>query len=62
MEHYFKQSTMDALAIIEPVAKTHNIPLIEVGLRWVVHHSKFRVPEKGGKDGILLGISSYGQL
>ncbi|KAM5343995.1 hypothetical protein ACJ41O_012532 [Fusarium nematophilum] len=62
MERYFKQSTLDALAIIEPVAKKHGIPLIEVGLRWCVHHSKLQTPAKGGNDGIIIGISSYPQL
>lgn len=62
MERYFKQSTMDALAIVEPAARKHGIPLIEVGLRWCVHHSKLQTPVKGGKDGVILGISSYGQL
>ncbi|KAI9148892.1 aflatoxin B1 aldehyde reductase member 2 [Paramyrothecium foliicola] len=62
MSRYFKQSTMDALAIIEPVAKKHNIPLIEVGLRWCIHHSKLRPRSRGGNDGLIIGISSYSQL
>jgi aflatoxin B1 aldehyde reductase len=59
---YFKQSTMDALAIVEPAAKKHNIPLIEVALRWCVHHSGLKMKNKGGDDGIVLGISGYKQL
>lgn len=64
MDRYFKQSTMDALAIIETVAKKHGIPLIEVGLRWCIHHSRLRMAEKGigGNDGLIIGISSYEQL
>jgi aflatoxin B1 aldehyde reductase len=62
MSRYFKQSTMDALAVIEPVAKEYSIPLIEVGLRWCIHHSRLRTPLKGGNDGLIIGISSYGQL
>ena len=62
MSRYFKQSTMDALAIIEPIAKKHSIPLIEVGLRWCIHHSKLQTRSKGGNDGLILGISSYNQL
>lgn len=62
MERYFKQSTMDALALIEPVAREAGIPLIEVGLRWCAHHSKLRTRAKGGNDGIIVGISSYDQL
>jgi aflatoxin B1 aldehyde reductase len=62
MDRYFKQSNMDALAIIEPVAKKHNIPLIEVGLRWCIHHSKLRPACNGGDDGLILGVSSFDQL
>ncbi|KAI1878587.1 hypothetical protein JX265_002764 [Neoarthrinium moseri] len=61
-DRYFKDSVIDALAAIEPVAKENGIPLIEVGLRWCVHHSKLRMRNKGGDDGIILGISSYDQL
>lgn len=62
MERYFKQSMMDALAMVEPVAKQFGIPLIEVGLRWCVHHSKLQTRAKGGDDGVILGISSFEQL
>jgi aflatoxin B1 aldehyde reductase len=62
VDRYFNQSNIDALAIVEPVAKEHGIPLIEVALRWCVHHSKLRMANKGGNDGIILGISSYDQL
>ena len=61
-DRYFKQSVLDALAIVEPVAKKHNIPLIEVALRWCVHHSQLKMKNKGGEDGIILGVSSYDQL
>lgn len=61
-DRYFKQSVLDALAIVEPVAKKHEIPLIEVALRWCVHHSKLKMRSDGGNDGIILGISSFQQL
>jgi aflatoxin B1 aldehyde reductase len=61
-DRFFKQSNLDALAIVEPVAEKHGIPLIEVGLRWVIHHSKMTPATKGGEDGMLLGFSSYEQL
>ncbi|KAH6658372.1 NADP-dependent oxidoreductase domain-containing protein [Truncatella angustata] len=61
-DRFFKQSNLDALALVEPVAKKHGIPLIEVGLRWVIHHSQFEGASKGGDDGLLLGFSSYDQL
>ena len=62
MDRYFKQSTLDALAVVEPVAKKHGITLIETALRWCVHHSKLQMRTQGGDDGIILGISSYAQL
>lgn len=62
MDRYFKQSVLDALAAVEPVAKKHSIPLIETALRWCVHHSKLKMRTEGGDDGIIIGISSYGQL
>ena len=61
-DRYFKESVVDALAMIEPVAKEHNVPLIEVALRWCVHHSKLKMRSEGGNDGIIMGISSYEQL
>lgn len=61
-DRFFKQSNLDALALVEPVANKHGIPLIEVGLRWVIHHSQFKGASKGGDDGLLLGFSSYEQL
>ncbi|KAK7409405.1 hypothetical protein QQX98_008414 [Neonectria punicea] len=61
-DRYFKQSVMDTLALIEPIAKEHGIPLIETALRWRVHHSKLRMRSNGGHDGIIIGISSYKQL
>ena len=63
---YFKPSNMEALALVEPVAAKHNVPLIEVGLRWCLHHGKLNISSegagKGGRDGMILGISSYNQL
>lgn len=61
-DRYFKKSVIDALALVEPAAKKHDIPLIEVALRWCVHHSRLQMRSRGGDDGIILGISSYDQL
>ncbi|OAG05250.1 putative aflatoxin B1-aldehyde reductase GliO-like protein [Paraphaeosphaeria sporulosa] len=61
-ERYFKESVIDALALVEPVAKEHGVPLIEVALRWCVHHSKLKMRSEGGNDGVIIGISSYEQL
>ncbi|KAK2873911.1 hypothetical protein FQN49_002002 [Arthroderma sp. PD_2] len=57
---YFKDSVFDALRIIEPVAEKHQLSLVEIAFRWVMHHSALNI--KDGKDGIIIGVSSYGQL
>jgi aflatoxin B1 aldehyde reductase len=57
---YFKDATFDALRVIEPVVKKHNLTLIETALRWVVHHSALNI--KDGNDGIIIGVSSFEQL
>lgn len=57
---YFKDPTFDALRLIEPVAQKHNLTLVEVAVRWIVHHSSLRI--KNGRDGVFIGVSSYAQL
>ena len=59
---YLKDSNLKALAIVEPVARKHGLTLIEIALRWCVYHSQLKMVNKGGNDGIILGISSYEQL
>ncbi|KXT17934.1 hypothetical protein AC579_5917 [Pseudocercospora musae] len=60
-ERYFKDATFDALRIIEPVVLKHNLTLIEVAFRWLVHHSKLDIGA-GKPDGIIIGVSSQQQL
>jgi aflatoxin B1 aldehyde reductase len=48
--------------MIEPVAEKHGIPMLEIALRWVRHHSTLKFGDQGGNDGIVMGISSYEQL
>ncbi|KAK4508360.1 hypothetical protein PRZ48_002098 [Zasmidium cellare] len=60
-KRYFQDATFDALRLIEPVVEKHNLTLIETALRWVVHHSKLDIKD-GGKDGIIIGVSSQAQL
>ena len=59
-KRYFKDATFDALRVIEPVVKKHNLTLIETALRWLVHHSKLNILD--GNDGIILGVSKFEQL
>ena len=58
---YFQDATFEALALIEPVAKKHNLTLLEVALRWCVHHSALKMVD-GGRDGVIIGVSSLKQL
>ena len=60
-KRYFKDSTFEALQTIEPVAQKHNLTLLEIALRWCVHHSQLKV-KNGGHDGIIIGVSSLSQL
>ena len=61
-ERYFKDATFEALALIEPVAQKHNLTLLEIALRWTVHHSDLKTRVKGGNDGVIIGVSSFPQL
>ncbi|KAJ5291728.1 Aflatoxin B1 aldehyde reductase member 2 [Penicillium angulare] len=58
---YFKDANFEALSIIEPVVEKHGLTLIETALRWLHHHSALKVGN-GGRDGIILGVSSFSQL
>ena len=60
-KRYFRDSTFDALRIVEQTAKEHNLTLLEIALRWVVHHSALNVKDDGG-DGVIIGVSSASQL
>ncbi|KAL7622711.1 hypothetical protein AAE478_006389 [Parahypoxylon ruwenzoriense] len=58
---YFKESTFKALQAVErAVEKYPELTMVEVALRWVVHHSQLKI--KGDNDGILIGVSSHDQL
>jgi aflatoxin B1 aldehyde reductase len=63
-ERYFKDTTFEALKIIEPVIEKHGLTMIETALRWLVHHSALNLATRveGGNDGIIIGVSSRAQL
>lgn len=61
-KRYFKDATFDALKLVEEAAKKHNLTLLEIALRWVVHHSALKLANKGGNDGVIIGVSSFEQL
>ncbi|KAJ5793851.1 Drug/metabolite transporter [Penicillium paradoxum] len=58
---YFRDATFEALSIIEPVVEKHGLTLLETALRWARHHSALRM-DNGGRDGVLVGVSSFAQL
>ena len=60
-DRYFHDATFDALRLIEAVAQKYDLTLIEIALRWCIHHSALKI-QNGGRDGIILGVSSQQQL
>lgn len=60
-KRYFKDATFDALRLVEQTAEKHNLTMLEIGLRWCTHHSALKM-QKGGRDGVIIGVSSIGQL
>jgi len=64
-DRYFNDATFEALRIIEPVAEKHGLTLLEIALRWCVHHSKLIMGDEEGqkmRDGVIIGVSSLKQL
>ncbi|KAG5952308.1 hypothetical protein E4U57_006244 [Claviceps arundinis] len=59
-KRYFRQSTFEAMQIVETAVEAHGLTMIETALRWMTHHSKLNVLK--GNDGILIGVSSAEQL
>jgi aflatoxin B1 aldehyde reductase len=56
---YFKDNYFEAIEIIRPVAEKHDLTLLEVALRWMIHHSLL---DFQGRDGVIIGCSSLAQL
>lgn len=61
-DRYFKNSTFEALQLVEGVAQKHDLTLLEIALRWCTHHSELKTRSKGGNDGIIIGVSGFSQL
>ena len=58
---YFKDATFDALRILEPVVAKYGLTLTETAFRWLHHHSLIDF-KTNGRDGIIIGVSSFTQL
>ncbi|KAH8896486.1 Aldo/keto reductase [Thozetella sp. PMI_491] len=59
-KRYIKDTSFQALQLIEPVVARHGLTMIETALRWAVHHSALKVLD--GNDGIIIGVSSKEQI
>lgn len=57
---YFRDTTFNALRIVEQAAEKHSLSMIETALRWMVHHSGLKIND--GNDGIIIGVSSVEQI
>jgi aflatoxin B1 aldehyde reductase len=58
---YLNETNFKAMDIIKSAAEKHNLSMIEVALRWCVHHSALKMDEKGN-DGVIIGVSKLEQL
>jgi len=57
---YLRDDIFESIAIVRRALERHNLNMIDVALRWLVHHSDLRIDD--GNDGIILGVSSVRQL
>ncbi|PTB54740.1 hypothetical protein M431DRAFT_508149 [Trichoderma harzianum CBS 226.95] len=57
---YFRDSTFESLKLVEEAAEKAGLTLIEIAMRWTVHHSGLKI--KDGNDGIIIGVSNIAQL
>jgi aflatoxin B1 aldehyde reductase len=56
---YFKDHYFEAIEFLRPIVEKHNLTLLEIALRWMIHHSKL---DYAGGDGVIIGCSSLAQL
>ncbi|KAF2691857.1 aflatoxin B1 aldehyde reductase member 2 [Lentithecium fluviatile CBS 122367] len=61
-DRYFNDATFEALSIVEKAAEKHGLTLLEIALRWTIHHSQLKTRVKGGNDGVIIGVSNFAQL
>ncbi|KAL4884452.1 NADP-dependent oxidoreductase domain-containing protein [Aspergillus karnatakaensis] len=58
---YFKNTTFEAIKIIEAAANKHSLTMAECAYRWLRHHSQLRMGADGS-DGVVIGVSNMIQL
>lgn len=43
------------------MVEKHGLSILETALRWVHHHSELKM-NNAGRDGVIIGVSSFAQL
>ncbi|KAL1893359.1 hypothetical protein Sste5346_006537 [Sporothrix stenoceras] len=59
---YWRNGTFAAVDAMRETSAKHGISMIEIALRWLVHHSALDVYGKQYHDGIIIGASSLAHL
>lgn len=59
---YWRDGTFAAVDAMRETSEKHGISMIEIALRWLVHHSALDVYGKEFHDGIIIGASSLAHL
>ncbi|KAL7272488.1 hypothetical protein RUND412_004697 [Rhizina undulata] len=59
---YMAPDHFAALERVKAVAEKFSLTVHEIAIRWLIHHSALKTAEKGGNDGIIIGVSELGQM
>ena len=59
---YFSENNFKAVEVIQRAAEKHGLSMVEVALRWIIHHSALIPANKGGNDGVIIGLSKIEQM
>jgi len=59
---YWHGAQFQALRILEEATEKEGCSMVELAMRWLVHHSKLRMRSEGGNDGIIVGVSKLEQV
>lgn len=47
---FLRDASLEALSVIEPVVLEHGLTLIDVAMRWLIHHSALKMRSAGGNE------------
>jgi aflatoxin B1 aldehyde reductase len=62
IDRFFKPELFRAVSHLSVAAENHGLTMLEIALRWLVHHSALVFSKDGGNDGVIIGCSSLEQL